>query len=158
MMLYKELLGRKFLPSVQDCFSLVRDFYALNFQMELKNYARPSDWNSNDIDLIGLCYENEGFEKVNDWALDKLYPGDLLCMAIGSNVANHLAVYVGENKIVHHITNRFSNDELLRPFWRKSICYVLRHPEVPKIEQVKPKTDLMEILYARRQVNSVEIV
>lgn len=153
-MTYDNLLGRPFELGKFDCFTMVRDFYKQNYDIEIKNYARPKDWDADKIDIIGTVYEREGFEKVEGWTLKNLNPGDLLCMAIGSSKANHMAIYVGENKIVHHKVNSFSTDETLRDFWRKSICYVLRHKTVPVVETEKPTLDLMELLDVRNRLQT----
>lgn len=155
-MQYDELLGRQFELSRADCFSIVRDFYDLNFNIKLTNYARPKDWNADDIDIIGGSYEHEGFFKVEDWTLKTLNPGDLLCMAIGTAKANHLAVYVGGNKIVHHKIYSMSSEETLRDFWRKSICYVLRHKDVPLVVEEKPEVSIMELLNERNRIQPTE--
>ena len=149
---YQELIGRQFELGRGDCFTLVRDLYNLNFNIQLTNYARPKDWNADKIDIIGNTYEREGFLKVDDWTLKTLNPGDLLCMAIGTSKANHMAVYVGDNTIVHHKINAMSDAEMLRDFWRKSICYVLRHKDVPIVNVEKPTVDIMELLNARNRL------
>lgn len=148
---YQHLLGRPFSLGGYDCFALLRDFYWDNFQIRLRNYARPNDWKAKNLDIIGMSYEQEGFEKVQEWTLKTLNPGDVLCMAINSPVPNHNAVYVGENKIVHHLAGSLSRDETLRDFWRKSICYVLRHPDVPIVKEEKPSISLVEILRAKNR-------
>jgi cell wall-associated NlpC family hydrolase len=151
-MRYEELIGRPFELGRYDCFTMVRDFYAENFNIPLTNYARPNDWDADTVDIIGLTYEREGFFKVDDWTLKNLNPGDLLCMAIGTSKANHMAVYIGGNQIVHHKIAAMSDVEILRDFWRKSICYVLRHKDVPVIEVEKPTIDIMELLDARNRL------
>jgi len=149
---YAELVGRPFELGRYDCFTMVRDLYILNFKIELSNYARPKDWDADQIDIIGLSYEAEGFDKVEDWTLKTLNPGDLLCMAIGSSKANHMAVYVGGNQIVHHKVNSMSDVETLRDFWRKSICYVLRHKDVPIVTVEKRDVTLQELLNERNRL------
>jgi cell wall-associated NlpC family hydrolase len=146
---YAELIGRPFVMGSSDCIGLVTDFYKENFDISITNYARPKDWDADRIDIIGLTYEREGFDKVMDWTLKNLKPGDLLAMAVGSSVANHLAVYVGNNTIVHHLAYSMSREETLRDFWRKSTCYVLRHKDVHTEEVVKPTVTIAELMDAR---------
>jgi cell wall-associated NlpC family hydrolase len=152
---YEEFLGRPWTEiGSNDCFRLVMDLYDLNFKIQLTNYARPKDWDSDKLDIIGKLYEREGFYKVTDWSLKTLQPGDVLCIAISSRNPNHLAVYVGENLILHQLLFRMSNVEVLRDFWRNSICYVLRHPNVPCLEEKLPTVDLMELANARYKVKA----
>ena len=137
---------------------MVRDFYAQNYDITLRNYARPNDWNADDLDIIGHSHSKEGFVQVPDWTLTTLNPGDVLCMAIGASVANHMAIYVGDNLIAHHMRGAMSNVELLRPFWRKVTCYVARHPEVPLVSLEKPKSTLMEILNEKYNIKAIETI
>lgn len=51
----------------QDCYALAMAFFDDNFGIKLTDYARPADWSSDDIDLINMLYENDGFEKITEW-------------------------------------------------------------------------------------------
>ena len=155
---YQHLIGKRFNLSKQDCFKLVQDFFFDNYGIEIKNYARPSDWDSNELDIIGYAHEREGFFKVQDWTLTNLRPGDVLCMAVGTSIPNHYAVYVGDGKFVHHLVNSLSSEEELRPFWRRSTCYVLRHKDVEFVPVPKPEKTLLEILHERNLVNTPQAV
>lgn len=157
-MQYEDFIGTQFELGKADCFTAVRDMYKLNFNIDITNYARPKDWNADEIDIIGLTYEREGFFKVEDWTLKTLNPGDLLCMAIGSHKANHMAVYVGNNTIYHHKVNSMSDAETLRDFWRRSICYVLRHKDVPIVTVEKPDIDIMELIREKNSLTPSEEV
>jgi len=151
-MQYDNLLGRPFELGRTDCFKMVRDFYKQNYDIELRNYARPRDWQADTTDIIGLSYEQEGFDKVTDWSLKTLQPGDLLCMAISSSKPNHLAIYVGDNTIVHHKVYTMSSAEVLRDFWRNTTCYVLRHKDVPNTTVEKPTVTIQELLDERNRL------
>lgn len=146
---YEHLVGRSFLWGVRDCYALVRDFFADNFDMALANYGRPTDWESDKLDLMRACYGREGFEMITTWTLKDLRPGDVLCMAIGESTGNHFAVFVGDNTLCHHIYGRLSTAEPLRDFWRNSVCYLLRHPDVPDLRPVLEDVDIGSLLSAR---------
>src|SRR3546814_13788378 len=83
---------------------------------------------------------------ITTWRAKDLRPGDVLCMAIGEGNPNHMALYVGEGEILHHLTNRLSTREPYRDFWRTLTCYVLRHPDVPDLRPVYPDTTIAELL------------
>lgn len=151
---YENLLGRPFELGRYDCFTMVRDFYKQNFDIDLRNYARPKDWLSDNTDIIGLSHEKEGFEKLTDWSIKTLRPGDLLCMAISSSKPNHLAIFVGDNTIVHHKVYSMSSSETLRDFWRNTTCYVLRHKDVPNLSVEKPAVTIQELLDARNRLTT----
>lgn len=146
---FDQLLGRPYVPGVCHCFKLVRDFYALNFGIEIGDYAIPMDWNANELNLIEMIHEREGFEKVADWSLKTLRPGDVLAVAVRSRNPNHFCIYVGGNEILHHPLDELSRVETLRDFWRMATCYVLRHPQVPDLTEPLPSTSIEELLRAR---------
>lgn len=150
-MKYDHLLGKPFRMGEQDCYTLVRGFFADNFDIHLPNYARPTDWSSANLDLMRQYYARNGFVMHADWKRNDLRPGDVLAMAIGDSNANHFAIYVGDNTIIHHIFNRFSNEEVFRDFWRNCVCFMLRHPDVPDLTPVLPDTDLETLLRARHR-------
>lgn len=134
---------------VRDCLDLFRDFYFDNFGIVITNYARPSNWSSEADSLIRQMYEREGFEMISDWKLKDLRPADVLCMAIGESEPNHMAVYVGDNKVVHHLWGRLSSVDPFRDFFLSSTCFVLRHHDVPDLRPAKPDTTLGSILRDR---------
>src|SRR3546814_14920044 len=88
------------------------------FGVHVTDYARPVDWESDQIDLIRACHEREGFEMITTWRAKDLRPGAVLCMAIGEGNPNHMALYVGEGEILHHLTNRHSTREPYRDYWK----------------------------------------
>lgn len=153
---YEHLVGREFEVNRSDCFTLFRDLYKENFGIEIKDYSRPIDWNADKLDLLRLCPPREGFEIISDWRISDLRPGDVLCLAVGSSNANHFAIYVGDNKIIHHLNGRRSTEETLRDFWRMATCYVLRHPSVPDLRPHLPNTTIEELLRDRYRLQAEE--
>lgn len=146
---YEELLDKPFIWGAQDCLTLFRKFYKTNFGIEITNYARPHDWSSDNLDLMRLCYEREGFDMITDWKAKDLRPGDVLCISIGEQNPNHFAIYLGENEILHHVYGRRSKKEPLHGFWRNHTGFLLRHPDVPDLRPVYPDVDIASILRAR---------
>jgi cell wall-associated NlpC family hydrolase len=146
---YDDLLGIPMTFGTDDCFSLGRKFFKLNFGIEITNYARPSDWSSDKLDLIRLFHEREGFQMITDWKVKDLRPADVFCMAIGDTNPNHFAVYVGEGDMVHHLYGRLSSKETYRDFWRNSTCFILRHPDVPDLRPIYPDVDMRSLIDAR---------
>lgn len=145
----EKYVGRPFLMGETDCLGLFMEFYREELGVEITNYARPKDWDSDTIDLIRLCYEREGFEMITDWKPKDLRIGDLLCMSVGTSNPNHFAVYTGEGNILHHIAGRASSHEIFRDFWRASTGFVLRHKDVPDLTPKAPDTDIRSLLHAR---------
>jgi cell wall-associated NlpC family hydrolase len=146
---YDHLVGNPMIFGTQDCLSLFRNFYDVNFGIKIRNYARPEGWSSDKLDLMRLCYEREGFEMITDWKPKTLRPADVLCMAIGESNPNHFSINIGDGDILHHLYGRLSSKEEFRDFWRNSTCYVLRHPDVPDMRPVYPDVTIAELLNAR---------
>lgn len=154
MFQYAHLIGKPFTGIERDdCFALASDFYDVNFGIKVRNYARPSDWDANKLDLIRNFHEKEGFEMITEWKVKDLRPADILAMASSEGNADHLAIFLGDDKILHHLYGRISREEPFHGFWRDKVMYVLRHPDVPDLRPVYPDTNIMELLRAR---NSVE--
>lgn len=145
----QDFVGISFRMGDRDCLGLTRRYFKVAFNIDITDYARPVDWESSTIDLIRACHEREGFDMITDWRPKDLRHGDLLCMAIGEGNANHLAIYLGDGTILHHLTNRLSSIDPLRDFWRSLTCYVLRHPDVPHTPPDLADTDIGSLLRAR---------
>ena len=157
-MQYEHLIGRQFDFGTHDCIDLVRCFYRDNFGIEIENIARPSGWDADKIDIIRLSYESQGFEMLPHWRVKNLRPGDLLAMAIRSGNPNHLAVYLGENEILHHRTGRMSEVEVLRDTYCHLTSFVLRHPAVPDYSVQQPDVKIEDLLRARYQLKADEVL
>ncbi len=153
-MIYEHLIGRQFELGTYDCFRMVQDIYKDNFNIVIRNYARPNNWDADKLDIIGPSYSQEGFELVPDWSLKTLRPGDVLAMAIGTSRPNHLAVNLGGNLIIHHKIASLSSTEILREFWKNSVCYVGRHPDVPDLTPVGAIITLQEVIDERNRIKA----
>jgi len=154
MIVYDNLLDRPFVWGVSDCLTLLRDFFQQNFGIEITDYARPTNWSSDQLDLISICYEREGFEMITDWTAKDLRPADVLCLAINESKPNHFAIFVGDNLMIHHLYGRNSAAVTYRDYWRSATCYLLRHPDVPNLQPVLPDIDIGSLLRARHPVQA----
>lgn len=75
-------------------------------------------------------------------------------MAIGASSANHLAVYVGDNLLAHHLFGQLSRAEPMREFWRRSTVYVLRHPAVPDLRPELTPVTIQDLVDARNRIDA----
>ena len=103
-------VGRQFVHGSDDCYGLVRDFYKNEFDIELTNYARSDNWWNCGQDLYMQNFKKEGFYLLGD--LDEPQFGDLYLIAFQASVACHAAIYIGENKVLHHVVNRLSKVDI----------------------------------------------
>ena len=81
--------------SEKNCWHLMRDFYMLSFQVELKHYFDEMPKNRESIKT--LIYTHLGdFERVEGQPMF----GDLMMLKI-KGVESHIAAYVGGGKMLH---------------------------------------------------------
>ena len=120
------LLARPYVWAVQDCWTLVRDWYQKE-GLELRDWERPV--NPEDFikaPMFDGAYEATGFRLLRD---EKLMKGDLLLMSIGSPGLNHCAVYLGDGNVLHHLQNRLSCRDCYGDWLQSCTGKKLRHEE-----------------------------
>lgn len=131
---YKDLLGLPYLEGNQDCYGLLRRYYALNYGLSLRNYARPLDF-ADSIDLITQNFSNEGFI-ILDVSLDRLQIGDGLLFRLNNKrFVNHVGAFVGNGYVLHHLYQRLSSIDALTQVWKNRVVSVVRHPEVTELNR-----------------------
>lgn len=117
------LEGRTFIHGVQDCYTIVRDYFRIVHGFTIKNFARDPSWWVNGGNLCNdAAIISAGLVEI---AYTDLCISDLVLMQIGSQVPNHWAVVVGNNKILHQLPHRLSCADALSK-WRKYICKCYR--------------------------------
>lgn len=116
------LVGRTYVSGKQDCFSLVRDYYLIEQDFDIADAHRWERWWEDSPLITKEGWESRGFEEVRG----SLQEGDVIVMQNGGKVLDHLAVYIGDGKILHHCYNRLSRQDLYIGIWLKNTVYVLR--------------------------------
>lgn len=128
------LLNRTFVYGIHDCWHLVKDYYAEKLNIELPDFDYPEDWWKNEDangkaitpqDLMTSSYKEAGFVKVND-----LQVHDLILMTLRSDVCNHVAIFVGDGMIMHHVAGRLSTLQPYvadRGYYSQNAQEILRH-------------------------------
>lgn len=120
------LLGRAYVAGTNDCFGLVKDYYHLAYGFEIQDEYRWDKW-WKEADLItSNTWEKSGFFCVPK---RDMQPGDILVMQSGSDRLNHLAVFIGNSRILHHCYNRLSSIDIYAGMWKDNTVYVLRNKE-----------------------------
>ena len=100
------ILGRQWAWGVTDCYTLVRDWYKENLNIELIDWHRPTtieDFNKDP--MFEKCADETGFRELRPD--EKLINGDLLFMSIFSNNLNHVAIFI-DGDVLHHLADRLS--------------------------------------------------
>lgn len=117
-------VGRKFVHGAVDCYTLVRDWYAREYGIQLRNYQRRDQWWDHGENLYLENFGKEGFHRI---PVEEVKPGDLILMNLVSPVPNHAAIYIGDQKVLHHVQDRLSSRDVYGGYYRKSTACALRH-------------------------------
>lgn len=132
--------GKPYLNGWQDCFTSVKELYKAYANLDLVDYARPDDWfMAPEFNFFEELASVEGFVDATDNPND-IRVGDLLFFKMGRTTKdNHIAIYVGGNKIFHHLTDQNSIVVEYDHTWRRRVSRVTRHPVITKhIENAAP--------------------
>lgn len=133
------LLGREYYHGLQDCYSLVKDYYERELGITLGDYERTDAWwESADSKPLYLDnFKKEGFVEVGDIKKHDL----ILCRLGRTEHINHALVFVddgvlkseqadrvvGNGLVLHHPYNRQSVRELYGEQWQRRAAVVIRH-------------------------------
>lgn len=120
------LTGRPFLHGLFDCYTLVKDYYRRTFNLILPtNLQRTWEWWNTGSNLYLEHAGSYGFEEVSE-----IKKHDLLVMSLSSPVPNHGAIYLGDNKILHHVAGRFSTIEDFSTVFKHKLSIILRNKSI----------------------------
>ena len=108
----KGLIGREWVWGVQDCWSLIHDWYEEKRNIKLKHWDRPKspkEFSKNPLFEHGLPLT--GFVELEDTV--DLEEGDVLLMdTTNTGKLDHVALYLGNQTIFQHCVKRLSCREL----------------------------------------------
>ena len=134
------LVGRNYIHGIQDCYSIVRDFYERELGINLIDFERKDAWwehkESKSLYLDG--FGEAGFIEVND-----LQYGDVMLCRVGrTEHVNHAIIWLGDQTalkseqteacvgssiILHHPYGRKSTREVFGHQWQERVVKVVRY-------------------------------
>lgn len=119
--------GREWIYGLNDCYALVRDFYAREFNITLDDFERGEDqeWVNPGWSMFVNNYEGQGFHEIPSPS----QKGDIVLMRLNAPEPNHVGVMIGEGgrRFYHHLSDRPSMASIYGGFWAKVTVKVLRH-------------------------------
>lgn len=122
MVNYQALLGKQWKYGVNDCFSLVREYFKLQ-GIDLPDFKRPADLEICESIFL-LQAKAYGFVKV-EFAMRK--PGDVLIMRLGTAAPMHAAILLENEQILHQRQDSLSTAESLTAYHVKKVAAVFRY-------------------------------
>lgn len=137
------LLGRNYYHGIQDCYSIVRDFYQRELNISLNDFKRDDAWweNKNNPSLYMENFQQEGFFEI-DKNQDLKYGDIILCRVGRTEHINHALIWLGEHGhfksestepctgnmlILHHPYGRKSIREIYGYYWQQRTALIIRH-------------------------------
>lgn len=125
-----QYIGRFYEHKKYDCFTLVEDFFKNEFNF-IFNYDRNLYLdNQKDINIKQIVldfYEINNFLHVKD---NNLETYDVILMNGIFGEACHFAIYLGDNKILHHPINKFSRIDEYSKFYKKNTNFIFRKKDL----------------------------
>jgi len=119
---YQSLIGLPWDYGKQDCYTLVRQYFALQ-GVELRDFERPAD-----LELTPSIYLREavalGFKRVE---FEDRMIGDVAIMKLGTKEPMHAAVFVEPWRILHQKQDSISSVEWLSSYYVRKIAAVYRY-------------------------------
>lgn len=98
-----------------DCYTPIQKFFAKK-GIKLPNYKRSEGWKDNMPGIIEKCYKEQGFIEI---PLKQLQKDDLILFKFKKNFAEHIGIYLGENKFLHNSKEGIEKIESLNDRWGK---------------------------------------
>jgi len=119
------LVGREWSYGTLDCYALARDWYAENMGLALNDYTRHGEWWNNGANTFVDNFAREGFVRLEPES--DLKRGDALLMQLQAPVPSHVAIYLGDDLILHHLRDRLSSRDVLSGYYFKNTTHILRY-------------------------------
>lgn len=107
-----------------DCFELVRNYFYKKFTIDIGDFTRDENWYKINPNSIIDEYENRGFIKINTY--NNIQINDVIVFNI-DNIPSHMAIYLGNDLILHHPRKNRSEICEIGESLKKRICLIGRH-------------------------------
>jgi proteasome lid subunit RPN8/RPN11 len=119
------LIGREFIPGIQDCYALVRDIKRSEQGIVIPEFPRDNSWWDHGENMFAENFEIAGFREIS---LNEIRPGDNGLFSIrGNGVINHCAEYMGDGMMLHHLYGRLSRIDPVEQWVHKYLIKVVRY-------------------------------
>lgn len=129
------LVGREFVFGVQDCYTLIQDYYRQELGIELPDFEREDGfWESKPLPGGGWSHGRElyleGFAQAGFVQVPAPAKHDVILMQVASEVTNHGGIYLGDEDgglMLHHLYGQLSTRVPYAGTWQRHTRLVVRH-------------------------------
>lgn len=112
------LRGREYKFGISDCYSIVQDFYSREMQIGLPDFDREDKFWERGQNLITDHLSENGFTPISK----PTQKGDLILMAIKSDIVNHLGIWLDErDAMLHHPYGHLSEKTVYGGYWQENM-------------------------------------
>ncbi len=139
---YQELMERNYKMGETDCFGLIRDLYDKKYGILLPNFARPKNFFDPRINVYARIVA-EPYFKERGLCPTTFKEGDILAFRIGTDLVNHVGVYLGNKLFLHQMFNAQPREENLDDRWLRRLYMAHYHVDVPV---VKKKLNILDVM------------
>jgi len=123
-------VGRPYVWGMLDCYALICDYYRREYAIELLTHGDlriPEFWEKGHNFFVDNFSET-GFEQLINV---EPKPGDIFLIQTYGSIPNHIGVYVGNDRFLHHPHGRLSRFDVYGgSYWLKHTTHHLRHREL----------------------------
>lgn len=119
-------VGRPFTFGVLDCYSIIKDWYKRERDIDLPHFNRHNNWwKDPSLNYYVDNFETNGFYRLP--SNTQPIVGDVFLMQIKSPKPNHAALYIGDGKILQHMYKSLSQRYTYGGTWAYLTTHHLRH-------------------------------
>ena len=117
------LRSREFIFGKQDCYTLVQDYYKRELGIVLPDFERKDKFWERGEDLYMENFAKAGFVEITQPS----EPGDLILMAIRSDIVNHAGIWLAEkDAMLHHPYEHLSERTVYGGYWAENTRVFIR--------------------------------
>lgn len=122
----KDYLNKDYICGESDCYTLVRNYFNKELNIQLNDYNRQEGWWEKEPNLI-----LENFKRENGIEIEykDLKENDLILFKLNGR-PSHFSIYLGNNFILHHPINSKSLISEVTDSLKKRICIIIRHKDL----------------------------